>query len=478
MALSIPKYFKSYTFVLSVIYAALFCASIIVVLTIVYFSAFQFLRAQTDQRIDEDVLRIVASTDWTDTRTFDIRDIRDYLSNRRRLHPKSDPSVYLLVDRNRNYVAGNLHKWPSDLSYVDQSRLEFVAQVYYDDDTRKNHPVRAIVVTLGNTGHNLLVGRDIMEIEALRQGYLHLFWWSIVAAVFLAILGAYWVSRIVSRRLERVNALSRSVMAGDLSQRVSFNASGDQFDDLADNINQMLERIQTLVEAIRSVSDNIAHDLRTPLTRLRNDLDEIARSLNGRTELEMEQAKESVEKAIFEADTLLRTFEALLRIARLENRPFGESFNEVSVGQLVEELIDLYGPIADSQSISLTASVESDSTVLFVDRDALAQALANLVDNALKYTPQHGTIAVEGKSSADAFEIAISDNGPGIPAEYHQEVLKRFVRLDDSSRTTAGNGLGLSLVAAVARMHNLELVLEDAKPGLRVRLKNFKLVNP
>ncbi|MYD78037.1 MAG: hypothetical protein F4239_03775, partial [Gammaproteobacteria bacterium] len=160
MALSIPKYFKSYTFVLSVIYAALFCASIIVVLTIVYFSAFQFLRAQTDQRIDEDVLRIVASTDWTDTRTIDIRDIRDYLSNRRRLHPKSDPSVYLLVDQNRNYIAGNLHKWPSDLSYVDQSRLEFVAQVYYDDDTRKNHPVRAIVVRLGNTGYSLLVGRD------------------------------------------------------------------------------------------------------------------------------------------------------------------------------------------------------------------------------------------------------------------------------------------------------------------------------
>ena len=478
MALSIPKYFKSYTFVLSVIYAALFCASIIVVLTVVYFSAFQFLRAQTDQRIDEDVLRIIASTDWTDTRTFDIRDIQDYLSNRRRLHPKSDPSVYLLVDQNLNYVAGNLHKWPSDLSHVDQSRLEFVAQVYYDDDTIKNHPVRAIVVSLGNTAHNLLVGRDIMEIEALRQGYLRLFWWSIVAAVFLAILGAYWVSRIVSRRLERVNALSRSVMAGDLSQRVTFNASGDQFDDLADNINQMLERIQTLVEAIRSVSDNIAHDLRTPLTRLRNDLDEIARNLSERAEPEMEQAQESVEKAIFEADSLLRTFEALLRIARLENRPFGESFNELSVGQLIEELIDLYGPIADTQSISLTALIESESAVLFVDRDALAQALANLMDNALKFTPQHGTITIEGKSSANGFEIAISDNGPGIPVEYHQEVLKRFVRLDDRSRTTPGNGLGLSLVAAVARMHNLDLVLEDAKPGLRVRLKNFKLVKP
>ncbi len=474
----LPNIFRRYTFVLSVIYASLFCASIIVVLTILYFSSFQFLREQTDQRIDEDVFRIVAGTDWPSTGTVNTREIKDYLDNRRRIHSRSDPSVYLLVDQNNRFVAGNLHRWPSELLHVDGQRLEFISQVYHEDDTIVNHPIRAVVVVVANTGFKLLVGRDILEIEALKRGYLRLLWWSVVATFLLAILGAYWVSKIASNRLKKVNALSRTVMEGDLTQRIEINASGDQFDDLSDNINQMLERIQTLVEAIRSVSNNIAHDLRTPLTRLRNNLDELARSLADRSDFELAQAREATEKSIYEADSLLRTFEAVLRIARLENSPDSASIDEVSATELIEELTELYGPIAEERSITLNTLVDPHSTRILVDRDALSQALANLLDNALKYTPEGGTISVQGQYLEHQFEIAVSDGGPGIPTEYHQEVMKRFVRLGDASRTTPGNGLGLSLVAAVARMHKLEVVLENTTPGLTVRLKKFKTVDP
>ena len=479
MTISVPKLFRSYTFVLSVIYASLFCASIIVILAILYFASFQFLREQTDHRIDEDLLRIAAAAGQPAIGIFAVRDIRNYLDNRRRTHLRSDPSVYLLVDPNNKFVAGNLHRWPADLSLLDGARFEFEARVYYEDDTHQHHTIRALVTLVPNTGgFKLLVGRDIFEIEALRNEFFRLFWWSIAATIALAMIGAYWVSRIVSRRLEKVNALSRRVMEGDLSQRIKIDASGDQFDDLARNINQMLERIQSLVDAIRSVSDNIAHDLRTPLTRLRNDLDELLRELGGRNEENLPHARSMAEKAIAETDSLLATFEALLRIARLENRPFGETFSEVSVMELVEELIELYRPIAETKNITLKTYLESNSVAIYVDRDAVAQALANLLDNALKYTPKSGQVHIQGRFQQHGFELAISDTGPGIAPEHYEQVLKRFVRLDDSSRSTPGNGLGLSLVAAVARMHKLDLVLEDAHPGLRVRLKNFRFSPP
>ncbi len=450
--------------------------SIVVVLTILYFSSFQFLREQTDAQIDQDVTRIIAGSDWPKTGTLDIRKIINYLDNRRRIHSISDPSVYLLVDQEHNFIAGNLHQWPINFPREFGYRSEFVAQVYRADNALQLHTVRAVVMPVARTGYTLLVGRDIMAIEALRTGYFRLFLWSLVATIILAIFGAYWVSRIVSKRLERVNALSRAVMDGDLSQRVNVDASGDQFDDLAENINRMLERIQTLVEAVRNVSDNIAHDLRSPLTRLRNHLDEIARDLTGKDDPELVEARESVDQAMAEADSLLQTFAALLRIARFENQPFGETFSDVTVQLLIEELADLYAPIAEGKNIRLTTAVNPSTAKIFVDRDALAQALSNLLDNALKYSPEGGTIEITGNHLERGVEITISDLGPGIPVEYHQEVQKRFVRLGDGSRTTPGNGLGLSLVAAVARMHKVELQFINNEPGFQVCMRYFREV--
>lgn len=473
---SLPIFFRRYTFVLSVIYASLFCASILVVLLILYFSSFQFLRDQTDRYIDDDVYRIVAGTDWPSTGIVNIRDIKNYLDNRRRIHSKSDPSVYLLVDRNNTFIAGNLHRWPTEFLYLEGNRAEFTSQVYHDDGTIESHPVRAILVSVPNSNFKLLVGRDIMDIQTLKRGFLQLLSWSIVAAVALASGGAYWVSRIATSRLQQVNQLSRKVMGGDLTQRIELTTNGDQFDELADNINQMLERIQQLVEAVRSVSDNVAHDLRTPITRLRNNLEEIARQLTHQSGSEIEDTRTAIEQSISEADSLLQTFEAVLRITRLEGGIYSENFSEVSVSELIEDLGELYDPIASEKSISLMTTVCSPSPIVSVDRDAIAQALTNLLDNALTYTPQGGRIAVVGQFVDRQFEISVSDTGPGIPPEFHDEVMKRFVRLDDDSRTTPGNGLGLCLVSAVVQIHKLKLVLENTHPGLKVRLKNFKVV--
>jgi len=239
----------------------------------------------------------------------------------------------------------------------------------------------------------------------------------------------------------------------------------------------MLERIQSLVEAIRSVSDNIAHDLRTPLTRLNNSLDDLAKSLSSQSGTEIRQARETVEKAISESNSLLATFEAVLRIARLEDNSYNVTLTEVSPSRMIEELVELYDPIVEEKNISLETDLCSPSIYIAGDRDALAQALANLLDNALQHTPGGGKIVLESRLVNGQFEISVTDTGPGIPVEYHDKVIKRFVRLDDGSRTTPGNGLGLCLVDAVARMHKVELVLENVHPsGLKVTLRNFKLV--
>ena len=444
-------------------------------LTVLYFAMFEFLRQQTDQRIDENLVNIlVADPGFVPFGIADPFYIKNELDKLQLTHLPSDPSVYLLVDRNNQYVAGNLQSWPKGISTVDRNRFEFEAEVF-DGETTTLHTVRALATVLANTGgFKLLVGRDIYEISALKDGLLQLFVGCVVATVLAAMMGAYWVSRIVSRRLKKVNEVTRNVMDGDLSQRIVTDASGDQFDDLSGNINSMLERIQYLVEEIRNVSNNIAHDLKTPLTRLYNQLDELARDLDG-VEIEGAQdLRQKTESAIAEADSLLGTFDALLRIANLENKSFGDAFSDVSVYELLNELGDLYGPIADEKNVALKITVDEDAGTIFVDRNAVAQAISNLLDNALKYSPQGGTVVVSGSQVSQGFEIDVTDTGQGIPAEHHATVLKRFVRLDDSSRTTSGNGLGLSLVAAVARMHKLELVLENAQPGLKVRLKNLK----
>jgi signal transduction histidine kinase len=254
------------------------------------------------------------------------------------------------------------------------------------------------------------------------------------------------------------------IMAGDLSRRIPADGAGDDFSQLVDNLNRMLERIESLLEGVRQVSDNIAHDLRTPLARLRNRLDELQKETGrGRAGTEL------VEQAIREADGLLATFGALLRIARIEAGARRSGFVPVDLAALARDVVELYEPVAEESGRSLRLEALA-SPVVQGDPELLSQALANLVDNALKYGADGAPVDVQVAEIDGAPCLTVSDAGPGIPEGERTAVFRRFHRLD-SSRASPGSGLGLSLVAAVAGLHRVDVRLGDAGPGLRAELR-------
>jgi len=284
--------------------------------------------------------------------------------------------------------------------------------------------------------------------------------------------GGYLVSRNLLARIDAVSATTRTIMEGDLTGRLPVNGSGDELDRLSQNLNLMLARIEQLMAGLREVSDNIAHDLKTPLSRLRNRVEAALR------EPYAEPAyREALERTIEEADGLIKTFNALLSIARLEAGAAGDNKESLDVSELVRDVAELYEPVAEERGIMLKADAVGP-VYTRADRQLLGQAIANLIDNALKYGAPDRTesangvvpeVSVTAGAAGSMAEIAVTDRGPGVPAGERERVLGRFVRLE-ASRSEPGSGLGLSLVAAVARLHGGALRLEDNDPGLKVIL--------
>nr|WP_242468830.1 HAMP domain-containing sensor histidine kinase [Rhodovibrio salinarum] len=272
------------------------------------------------------------------------------------------------------------------------------------------------------------------------------------------------MSRWLLGRIDRVNRTSQQILEGDLSHRVPLDGSDDEFDRLAGNLNRMLDQIEQLIASMRSVSDNIAHDLRTPISRLRSRLEVTLLS-----DRDTEAYRDAIQDAIGEADQILNTFNALLDIALAESGALRDQFEQVDLTAVVDDVVDLYEPLAEELDVTLSKRTASD---VWIDGNAhlLSQALANLIDNAIKYTPSGGVIVVTNQQHDGKVDLCVSDSGPGIPADKRAEVLKRFSRLEHS-RSAAGSGLGLSLVAAVARLHEAEIELSDNAPGLVVRLR-------
>jgi signal transduction histidine kinase len=279
----------------------------------------------------------------------------------------------------------------------------------------------------------------------------------------LALAGGLMMTRSMMRRIETISATSREIMTGDLSRRIPTKGTGDDFDRLTDNLNSMLDRIETLMEDVRRVSDNIAHDLRTPLARLRTRLEFLRMQ-----KADSEQLRETVEQVVSEADGLLSTFNALLRIARIESGSGRAGFTDVNLASMMRDVVELYEPLAEEKHQHLRMQLTGDLRACG-DRDLLFQAIANIIDNAIKYTPTGGTIEVLTDTNSNGGQITVADSGPGIPVQAREKVFERFFRLD-ASRTTPGSGLGLSLVAAVAKLHDIKVLLKDNRPGLRVIL--------
>jgi signal transduction histidine kinase len=253
-------------------------------------------------------------------------------------------------------------------------------------------------------------------------------------------------------------------MGGDLSRRVPVTRAGDEFDDLSTNLNRMLDRIERLLHGMREVSDNVAHDLRSPLNRLRNRLELAAMHQPPDTD-----TARDIESAVQETDRLIGTFNALLLIAEAEAGSVRESMQDVSLNDVIEGVGELYGPLAEEKHLHFAVRKPPEGAVIRGNRNLITQALANLVDNAIKYTPTGGTVVVALETSSAGPKLVVADNGPGIPEEDRARVTERFVRLE-SSRNSPGTGLGLSLVAAVARLHEAELTFEDNHRGLRASL--------
>jgi signal transduction histidine kinase len=326
---------------------------------------------------------------------------------------------------------------------------------------------RALVDVVQLGGFHLLVGRDLDERERLYNIITNAGRWSFAVVVVLGLAGGFFVSRRVLSRIDAMTGTAQTIMAGDLSGRLPVAGSGDELDRLADNVNAMLDRIVALMRGLTEVSDNIAHDLKTPLTRLRNRCEQALR--NSTTEKDYRAALEST---IEESDGLIRTFDALLMIARAESGHARDNMMEFDAGEVARDVGELYEPLAEDKGLALKVEAAAPAPVRG-NRELVGQALANLVDNAIKYAGANGKlngapaeILVKAANDGDRIMLTVEDRGPGIPEADRDRVVERFVRLDQS-RSEPGLGLGLSLASAVARLHGGELKLEDNHPGLK-----------
>jgi signal transduction histidine kinase len=441
---------RSVTFRLGLIYVVVFGASVTLLLGFIYLSTAGLMQQQTEDTIEAEI-RVLAERYRLTRLDGLVRSINERIER----NPFSS-NIYLLVSPRNARVAGNLDRWPREPPDAE-GWLEFaLEQVGGQGEV---HQARARSFVLPGDFH-LLVGRDMFEVRATEALIARTLTWGVVITALLALAGAVMMSRSTARRLEVINATSRRIMRGDLSQRVPTRGTRDEFDQLAANLNGMLDQIQQLMDGVRHVSDNVAHDLRTPLTRLRNRLEGLSRGGG--------ESREEAEQALVEADGMLATFNALLRIARIEAGARREAFTEVPVDEVVSDAAELYEAVAEDKDIRLEVNVGAQAKVVG-DRDLIFQALANLLDNAIKYTPAGGVVELSLTRGESGVRVRVADSGPGIPQHEHGRVFERFIRLEDS-RSTRGNGLGLSLVAAVAKLHGARVRFDDAEPGLVVNL--------
>ncbi len=378
------------------------------------------------------------------------------------------PGLYFVADSTGRKRAGNLSRLPPELG-PDAGGGTF----RYERDGGISRLAVALPVEFRD-GTRIIVGRDIEEQRAFANRMRTVFLLGFGLLSIAGLAGGLGAGRVLLNRIDAISAASRSIMAGDLSRRIPMAGTNDELDGLAQNLNAMLDRIEQLMSGLREVSDNIAHDLKTPLNRLRNRAEAALRDPRG-----PEAFRDGLERTIEEADELIKTFNAMLLVARLEAGALEGETEPVAVGSLVRDVAEFYEPVAEEAGMALSVSA-AEGPVVTANAHLVSQAVANLIDNAIKYGHEGGTpalgvdatqpsIAVSVAEVGDTVEIAVADRGPGISAADRERALKRFVRLE-ASRTKPGTGLGLSLVAAVARLHAGTIRLEDNAPGLRAVL--------
>jgi signal transduction histidine kinase len=443
------------TFRLTLVYLGLFSLSAASILAVVYMASVGFMDRQTREIIEGEVAWLVEQHD-----DAGLEVLKAIVDERAAAEPNRR-AMYLLADRQGNFLAGNLDRFPQGEA-DDAGFTRFEVQV-----TQGGEPLPAAHTAVAKTvelerGARLLVGRDVHD----TVGTLRLMRLAILIGLgvmlVLGLLGGLIMSRWMLNRLERINRTTARIIAGELGERIGTDGAGDEFDELAQNLNRMLERIERLLVSMRQVSDDIAHDLRSPLTRLRSRI-EVA--LMG--EPAPAEMRELLGATLHDADRLIETFNALLAIARAEAGSKHGEWEPLDLAEVARDVVELYEPLAEERGITLRL-LAGRTAAIFGHRQLIAQAIANLVDNAVKYTPEGGTVTVTIQGTATP-SLQVADTGPGIPAAQREQAKQRFVRLD-AQRSTPGSGLGLSLVDAVAKLHDARLELDDNGPGLRATI--------
>ncbi|MFZ2017921.1 MAG: ATP-binding protein [Methyloceanibacter sp.] len=458
---ALTKLFRTTTFRLSLTYLALFSAAAAVAIFYLYWNTTVMLSRQLNQTIDAELTGLAEQY-----RAGGLEQLVRIVAER---SGTPGNSLYLVADSDGRRVAGNLSAVTQDL-WNSLGPVEFVYSRPAPGGVEKRLAFANVFRLPG--GYRLIVGRDIDDRREFARNTRQAMLWGLFVMALFGIGGGYWVSRKLLARIDAVAETTRTIMQGDLSGRLPVNGSGDELDRLSESLNLMLVRIEQLMAGLREVSDNIAHDLKTPLNRLRNRVEAALREPYGEPVY-----REALERTIEEADGLIKTFNALLSIARIEAGAGGENRERLDVSALLLDVAELYEPVAEERGLDLKAQAAS-SIFIHADRQLLGQAIANLIDNAIKYgapdvnggangSPPEVVVSTHAKNGTA--EIVVTDRGPGVPPAERERVLGRFVRLE-ASRSEPGSGLGLSLVAAVARLHGGSLRLEDNEPGLRVVL--------
>lgn len=448
------RLFHSYTFRLALLYAIMFSTSTLIIFYFFYLFTASYMTEQMDNTIQAEIQGLAERYNQEG-----LNGLTELIAERVNRQQATGNSIYLLTTYRLEPLVGNLDRWPKN-AQINDDWLEFKLEI--NEQTNETHLARAKIFRLPGS-YGLLVGRDINQLTEAKRRIIQALTWGLAMMVLLAFLGGLVLSRRTVRKIERINQTAQSIMSGDLSKRVPLTNRNDDFDQVADNLNQMLDRIQALMEDIRRVSDNIAHDLKTPLARLRQHLEKARLQ-----EPASSKSAQNLEQSIREADSLLVTFNALLRIARIEAGQLTAGFTQIDYCTLLEDIVEFYEPLMEDKYQTLETGLDTH-ILSWGDRDLLFQALANLIENAIKYTPEKGNISLTLTRHVDDVIITISDNGPGIPESEYENVFRRFYRLDQS-RTASGNGLGLSMVAAVISMHNGDIALNNNRPGLKIQI--------
>ena len=438
---------RTSTFRLAIFYFGLFALSSFAVLALIYWQTVVYADQQTGETIEAEITGL--SEQYRDLGLGGLVQVIEERSNPER----GSSMLYLLTDPNGRPIAGNLSNWPD--AHIDPDGWMRFRLGAADGNTKDRHIAQATSFLLPG-GFQLLVGRDLAERQQYHTRVIAALAWSAVLTLALGLIGGAIASRAALRRIETINRAAAGIIAGDISRRIPVGRSGDEFDRLAGNLNAMLDRIEHLMGGIREVTDNIAHDLRSPLGRLRNRI-ETALHAPPSADTYVDALQHSIE----DADQLLATFTALLDIAEVEAGAPRAAMEALDLTALVVGLTELYEPAAEEAGLVLSQNIGLSPILIRGNRQLLSRALSNLIENAVKYTPNGGSVSVALAANGNAATVTIADSGPGIPSQARERVFERFFRLE-ASRTTPGNGLGLSLVKAAIHLHKGEIRLDSA----------------